>query len=212
MPKKTEVIDRLFNLTLALLLLILFLPLFFLLYITVLISSQGPVIFEQKRAGLKKKIFTIYKFRTMIDEAEKLQKKLIRLNEADGPTFKIRDDPRFTKVGKWIANTGLDELPQLINVIKGEMALVGPRPFPVTEAQNIPTKFQGRFMVLPGMTSPWVVKGSHRLKFDQWMNMDLEYIASKSLFQDVKILYITFWRFFYLMVNSFKGWEHHKIH
>jgi len=152
--------------TIALLALILFSPLLVLLFIVVKIDSKGPFIFKQKRAGLKEKPFNMYKIRTMIKGAEKLQRKYAGLNEADGPVFKIRNDPRFTRVGKILARTALDELPQLWNVIRGEMAFVGPRPLPIAEASKIPNKYNPRFSVQPGMTSPWVIKGNHKLKFD----------------------------------------------
>ncbi len=127
----------------------------------------------------------------MIEGAEELQKKYLNLNEASGPVFKIREDPRFTKVGRFLSHTGLDELPQLINIIKGEMALVGPRPLPEVEAKKVPKKYQKRFSVLPGATSLWVIKGSHRLTFDEWMRLDLEYLKKKSLILDFKVLALT---------------------
>lgn len=151
-------------------------------------TSKGPFIFKQNRLGKKKEIFTIYKIRTMMENAEELKKNYTYLNEADGPAFKIKDDPRYTNVGKFISQVGLDELPQLINVIKGEMNLVGPRPLPIYEAKKIPKKYWARFSILPGITSSWVVSGSHRLTFDQWMKKDLQYIKIRSLAFDAQIL------------------------
>lgn len=171
----------------ALLFLILFLPLFFVFFICVKLTSKGPFIFKQKRIGKNKKIFTIYKIRTMIVDAEKLKKKYFKLNEVDNHVFKIQNDPRFTKFGKVISSTGLDELPQLVNIIKGEMAFVGPRPLPVDEAMKIPKKYEERSLILPGITSTWVLKGQHKLTFAEWMILDLKYIQEKSTTYDLII-------------------------
>jgi len=146
------------------------------------------IFFKQKRMGKNKKVFTMYKFRTMVKNAEDLKSNIYHLNEADGPVFKIRNDPRYTKIGKFLSHTGLDELPQIINVLKGEMALVGPRPLPVDEAKKIPKKYGRRFSVLPGMTSPWIIKGAHNLTFKKWMELDLNYVKKKSLWYDSIIL------------------------
>lgn len=146
------------------------------------------IFYRQYRLGLDRKIFTIYKFRTMVNDAEKLKPKLLSLNEADGPVFKLKNDPRYTKFGKKLAHMGLDELPQIINVIKGDMAIIGPRPLPINEANKIPIKYQKRFSVKPGITSLWVVRGAHNLSFRQWMESDIEYIEKKSFFLDLYIL------------------------
>lgn len=171
----------------ALILLIISLPLLAIFFILVKITSNGPFIFVQKRTGKNGKIFRMYKIRTMVKNAERLKKKYLKLNEVDGPVFKIKNDPRFTKFGKVISYTGLDELPQLINIIKGEMAFVGPRPLPVSEALRVPKKYQKRFEVLPGVTSPWVVKGQHALNFTEWMELDLKYIKKKSRLYDFRV-------------------------
>lgn len=171
----------------ALILLIVSLPLLVIFFILVKITSNGPFLFVQKRTGKNGKIFRMYKVRTMVKNAERLKKKYLKLNEVDGPVFKIKNDPRFTKFGKAISYTGLDELPQLINIIKGEMAFVGPRPLPVSEALRVPKKYQKRFEVLPGVTSPWVVKGQHALNFTQWMELDLKYIKKKSRLYDFRV-------------------------
>lgn len=143
------------------------LPFFAILYIVVKLNSKGPFIFKQERAGKDKKPFTLYKIRTMTEGAEESKNNYKHLNETDGPVFKIREDPRYTKLGKFLAHSGLDELPQLVNIIKGEMSFVGPRPLPVDEAARVPGKYERRFSVLPGITSLWVVKGVHNLNFDQ---------------------------------------------
>lgn len=163
-------------------------PLYPAIFLGIKLSSSGPFIFCQKRMGKNKKIFTIYKFRTMVNNAEEMILKLGRLNEAHGPVFKIKDDPRYTKFGKVLARTALDELPQLINIIKGEMAFVGPRPLPVAEAKQIPAKYEKRFSVLPGLTSPWVISGGHKLSFDQWMKLDVEYTKDKNLWLNISII------------------------
>ncbi len=152
-------------------------------------EDGGPVFFKQERWGKGRKSFVIWKLRTMRVGAEQEKEKLLELNEVDGPVFKIRNDPRFTRVGKWLSKVGLDELPQLWNVARGEMALVGPRPLPVKEAKRVPKKYWRRYEVLPGMTSWWVVRGSHyRLSFREWMESDLEYVEKKGWWEDVKIL------------------------
>ena len=144
-----------------------------------------------KWQGKDEKIFTLYKIRTMIDGAEELKDKYRHLNEADGPVFKIRHDPRYTKIGKFLAHTGLDEIPQLINIIKGEISFVGPRPLPVEEGLRVPEIYEKRFSVLPGITSAWIVKGAHKLTFAQWMKLDLEYVKNKSFWYDIEILIST---------------------
>jgi lipopolysaccharide/colanic/teichoic acid biosynthesis glycosyltransferase len=175
----------------ALLIFLLILPFFLILWFAVKITSKGPFIFKQKRAGKNKKSFFIYKIRTMVDNAEKLKLSLYDMNEADGPVFKIKDDPRYTMIGKILSHSGLDEIPQLINIIFGEMDFVGPRPLPVGEAQKIPKKYLSRFSIRPGMTSTWVISGSHKLSFDQWMRLDIDYAKSKSFLLDLKIIFKT---------------------
>lgn len=170
----------------AFFLLVLLIPLFITLYATVRLTSSGPFLFRQQRAGKGKKSFTIFKIRTMTPQAEKQKNTYNHLNEANGPVFKIRNDPRFTKIGRWLAHSGLDELPQLVNIIRGEMAFVGPRPLPLDEAKEIPKKYETRFSILPGITSPWVVNGSHALPFDEWMRLDVEYVQKKSALKDVQ--------------------------
>lgn len=124
----------------------------------------------------------------MVIDAENQRQELKNLNEANGPVFKIHNDPRYTKIGRFLSHTGLDELPQLINIIKGEMAFVGPRPLPVAEAKLIPQKYQRRLDVLPGITSPWILQGAHKLSFKEWMESDINYIKNRSLWYDTLIL------------------------
>ncbi len=127
----------------------------------------------------------------MVVNAEKIKKKYKSLNQGVGPIFKIHNDPRFTKVGKFISHTYLDELPQLFNVAKGEMAFVGPRPLLVSDIANTPKKYHSRLSILPGLTSTWNIKGRYRLSFEEWMKLDVEYVKRKSAWIDFKILLAT---------------------
>jgi len=143
----------------------------------------------QKRIGKDGEVFEMYKFRTMRVGAEKEKKKYLELNEVDGPVFKIINDPRFTKIGKFLAHTGLDELPQLYNVLGGEMAIVGPRPLPVKEESQIAEKYRYiRRTVLPGIISNWVLDGYHGMNFENWMRQDMRYIENRSFAGDLVLL------------------------
>jgi len=172
-------------------------PVFLCLYFLVKLDSSGPFIFRQLRLGRGRRPFTIYKIRTMRMGAEAQQASLAKKNEADGPVFKIRQDPRFTRVGYWLAKYGLDELPQLWNVVRGEMAFVGPRPFPVGEATKIPKRYNARFSVLPGITSLWILKGIGHRDFHQWMEADLEYVRERSWHKDCLIIIKTIIRLWF---------------
>jgi lipopolysaccharide/colanic/teichoic acid biosynthesis glycosyltransferase len=189
---------------LAVILFIFSLPLFTILFLLVKLTSKGPFLFTQKRAGKNRVPFIIYKIRSMKQNAEKMQSKYLYLNEADGPVFKIRHDPRYTFFGKFLSKTGLDELPQLINVIKGEMSFVGPRPLPINETNKIPNQYIKRFSVLPGITSLWVVKGAHKLSFKEWMELDVEYVRKKSFLFDLKVGLLTIKLILYSIVKIFK--------
>lgn len=175
----------------ALILFTLTLPFYPFLFIAIKLTSPGPFIFSQKRVGMGKKVFVMYKFRSMVENANNLKVKYKHLNELDGPFFKINKDPRLTWVGKIMVPLGIDELPQLINVMKGEMALVGPRPFPVDETVKIPEKYTDRYSVLPGITGLWVIRGSHKLTFEKWMELDIEYTKKKNIWYDIKIIFQT---------------------
>ena len=183
---------RTFDFFLALLAILFLWPAFLLIALVIRHDSEGPVFFKQKRVGYHGRLFLIYKFRTMVQNAEELKNDYMKFNEADGPVFKIKNDPRFTHFGRFLARTGLDELPQLINVLRGEMSLVGPRPLPVEEERVISSPIRSlRKNALPGMTSPWVILGSHRLSFHEWMDLDRQYIRSMSFYRDVIILWQT---------------------
>jgi lipopolysaccharide/colanic/teichoic acid biosynthesis glycosyltransferase len=177
-----------FERLLALFLLIFFSPVFFILYILIKLTSQDPFLFKQLRAGKNKKPFWIYKIRTMVENAEDLKEKIKHLNQADGPVFKVYDDPRFTKIGRFLAKIGIDELPQLINIVKGQMSFVGPRPLPLYEAKKIPKKYEKRFSVLPGIFSSWVAYGAFHNDFKKWMDLDLKDVENKSFWYDLKIV------------------------
>jgi lipopolysaccharide/colanic/teichoic acid biosynthesis glycosyltransferase len=165
------------------------LPIQIVIALCILVTSGWPVFYSQNRVGKGGKIFKLFKFRTMIVGAEKLQVKYRAMNEADGPVFKIRNDPRFTRFGKFLSRTGLDELPQLFNVLKGEMALIGPRPLPVSEASKLTSWQKERHSILPGIISPWVLDGYHANSFDSWMKNDISYSKKKNIFFD-SILFI----------------------
>lgn len=168
--------------------LVLSLPIFALLWILVKLEDGGPLLFKQKRLGKNRIPFLIYKVRTMVVGAEKLQRKYKGLNEADTPVFKIYNDPRYTRLGKFLAHTGLDELPQLINIVKGEMKFIGPRPLPVYEAVKVPKRYSLRFSVLPGVTSLWIVKGAHSLSFEEWMELDMKQIKDGKFGLELSII------------------------
>ena len=150
------------------------------------VLSRRPIFFKQRRIGLKGKVFWLYKFRTMYVGAEADREEYKEINEADGPVFKIKNDPRFTKIGKFLSHSGIDELPQLINIWRGEMALIGPRPLPIYEEEKIKEKYRKkRRSILPGIISVWVLKGSHEnFTFEDWMKMDVDYVDKKSMFYD----------------------------
>lgn len=164
-------------------------PLFAVVAIAIKLESHGPVFFVQERVGFSKRRFRMIKFRTMSFDAEERMKDLEHLNEKSGPIFKIKNDPRITRVGKWLRKTSIDELPQLINVLVGDMSVVGPRPLSVRDAMRMEEAWQKRrFSVKPGLTCLWQVSGRSNLSFEQWMQLDLEYIDHWSLKLDASIL------------------------
>jgi exopolysaccharide biosynthesis polyprenyl glycosylphosphotransferase len=183
------VVKRIADLVGATVGLIILAPLFLLIAAAIKLTSPGPVFFAQQRYGYNRRVFRMYKFRTMVPEAEALQAALEHLNEAEGPVFKIKDDPRIIPVGRLLRRTSLDELPQLLNVLIGDMSLVGPRPLPMRDVQNFSEAWlMRRFSVVPGCTGLWQVSGRSNLGFDDWVTMDLRYIDQWSLWMDFKIL------------------------
>lgn len=153
-----------------------------------LLISGFPIFFSQMRIGKGGKPFRIYKFRTMRVGSEKLQSKLRTRNESDGPVFKIVNDPRFTVLGKFLAHTGLDELPQLYNVLVGDMALFGPRPIPIAEAAKLKPWQQKRHTMKPGILSPAILTGKYHENFDEWMKSDVAYTKEKSILYDTQLI------------------------
>jgi exopolysaccharide biosynthesis polyprenyl glycosylphosphotransferase len=156
--------------------------------IAIKLTSKGPVFFRQTRVGLNGRLFSILKFRSMVPDAEQRKKELEALNEVSGPVFKIKKDPRITKVGGWLRKYSLDELPQLINVLKGDMSLVGPRPPIPSEVRQYDWWQRRRLSVRPGLTCIWQVSGRNAVDFDRWMELDLQYIDGWSLGMDIKIM------------------------
>jgi exopolysaccharide biosynthesis polyprenyl glycosylphosphotransferase len=183
------IIKRVFDFIGALIALLFLLPILSIAAILVKLTSEGPVFFFQERIGYNKRRFLIYKFRTMVPGAEKLMSDLESLNEVSGPVFKIKNDPRITPIGKLLRRASIDELPQLINVLKGDMSLVGPRPLPVRDYNGFNEDWQRRrFSVRPGITCLWQVNGRSTITFEQWMRLDLQYMDEWSLWLDLKIL------------------------
>jgi exopolysaccharide biosynthesis polyprenyl glycosylphosphotransferase len=164
-------------------------PLFAIVALLIKFGSPGPILFAQERVGYNKRRFKVFKFRTMVVTAEKQQHMLEHLNEVEGPVFKIRKDPRITRVGAFLRRFSIDELPQLVNVLKGDMSLVGPRPLPVRDVERIDVTWQKRrFSIKPGITCLWQVNGRSNIGFNEWVRMDLDYIDKWSLGLDLVIL------------------------
>ncbi|MEZ6135282.1 MAG: sugar transferase [Pirellulaceae bacterium] len=156
------------------------------------LTSPGPILFTQQRTGYLGKPFAIYKLRTMVINADEQKSQLREKNERDGPAFKMRKDPRITRIGKFLRSTGLDELPQLVNVLKGDMSLVGPRPLPVDEADQCLVWQKRRADVKPGLTCFWQLAKSRQIPFTEWMRLDLQYAKRASLGLDIKLITKTF--------------------
>ena len=180
---------RVMDCVFSLLLLVLFAPLLLAVSVLVKLMSPGPVFFRQTRVGLNKRQFKIYKFRTMIENAELVQDQLLSINEMAGPVFKIKKDPRITPLGRVLRKTSIDELPQLFNVLQGDMSLVGPRAMSLRDYRLFDKDWQRRrFSVKPGITCLWQVNGRSSIPFEQWMELDMQYIDKWSLWLDLKIL------------------------
>jgi len=180
---------RLFDLVGATVLLVALSPLLAVIAVLIKLDSTGPVVFRQTRVGLNKRHFVMYKFRSMVVNGEALRAPIDRLNEAEGPVFKMRNDPRVTSIGRFLRATSMDELLQLVNVMKGEMSLVGPRPLPLRDVEGFTVDWQRRrFSVKPGITCLWQVMGRSSITFERWMELDMDYIDNRSLWLDLKIL------------------------
>jgi exopolysaccharide biosynthesis polyprenyl glycosylphosphotransferase len=182
-------LKRILDVTVSLALLIVLAPVLAVVGVLVKLTSEGPVLFKQERIGRNKRRFFIYKFRTMVPNAERLMAGLEPLNEAQGPVFKIKNDPRMTPIGRFLRRTSLDELPQLFNVLRGDMSLVGPRPLPVRDYEGFSEDWQRRrFSVRPGITCLWQVNGRSNITFEHWMKLDMQYLDQWSIWLDMKIL------------------------
>jgi len=185
-------IKRIMDFVFSFILVLLLLPLFVIIGILIKWTSPGPALFIQERMGINKRKFLLLKFRTMVMDAEKQLEKLEHLNEVEGAAFKIIDDPRVTPIGKFLRRSSLDELPQLVNVLLGDMSLVGPRPLPLRDFDCFDQDWhRRRFSVRPGITCLWQIGGRSSISFDRWMELDMEYIDNWSLKMDIKILFQT---------------------
>ena len=189
-PKAYKIIKRLFDIFGAILALIVLSPVFLWTAITIKVCDGGPVFYSGKRYGKNMKVFPMHKFRSMCVDAESMTEEYLRDDDINGLAFKIKDDPRVTKVGKFIRKTSIDELPQLWNVLKGEMSLVGPRPIQLTD-KEISEYEKQRWIVKPGITCIWQVSKKEFVPWDEWVDMDLKYIREMSILTDIKLLFAT---------------------
>ncbi|WP_308462451.1 sugar transferase [Clostridium weizhouense] len=189
-------LKRTIDIVCSLLGLIVLSPLLLIVAACIKLESKGPIIFKQKRVGINGIIFDMYKFRSMVVNAEELKKKLRDRNEMSGPMFKMKNDPRVTKIGKFIRKTSIDELPQLLNVLKGEMSLVGPRPSLENEVVHFEDWMKKRFYVKPGLTCYWQVSGRNDIGFKEWMALDVKYVEERSTLIDIKLIFKTFFVLF----------------
>ena len=186
-----EVIKRVIDVVCSFVGVLVLSPLFVVIAIIIKFTSKGPVFFSQKRVGRDGKEFKMYKFRSMVVNAEELKEKLAAQNEMSGPMFKMKDDPRVTKVGKFIRKTSIDELPQLFNVLKGDMSLVGPRPSLPKEVAQFEDWMYRRLEVKPGLTCYWQVSGRNNIDFEDWMKLDIRYVEERNLWIDIKLIFKT---------------------
>jgi exopolysaccharide biosynthesis polyprenyl glycosylphosphotransferase len=181
-------LKRMLDLTVSLAVLTLLSPVMLLTALLIKLTSPGPVFFVQKRVGMNQREFKLYKFRSMVENAEERKSELLHLNERDGPAFKIENDPRITPLGRFLRKTSIDELPQLINVLTGKMSLVGPRPPLPEEVEKYEWLFRRRLSVKPGITCIWQISGRNNVPFDRWMQMDHEYVENWTVWLDLRIL------------------------
>lgn len=183
-----EFFKRGLDLLLSIIGIIFAIPIILIIGIWIKLESKGPIIFSQKRVGQNGEIFNMYKLRSMVVNAEELKEKLKENNEMSGPMFKMQYDPRITKIGRFIRKTSIDELPQLINVIKGDMSLVGPRPSLPEEVDQFEKWMLKRLDVKPGLTCYWQVSGRNNIDFEDWMKLDIKYINERNLFLDIRLI------------------------
>lgn len=197
--KKTRrylVAKRITDIILSIIGLVIMSPVLLIVSIAIKVDSKGPIIFKQDRVGKDEKKFGMYKFRSMVVNAEELKSKLENKNEMSGPMFKMKNDPRITRVGKFIRKTSIDELPQLLNVIKGEMSLVGPRPSLPKEVDELKPWMKERLLVKPGITCFWQVSGRNNIQFEDWMKLDIKYVREMNYWLDIKLIFKTFFVLF----------------
>ena len=186
-----EIFKRIIDIIGAGLGLILLSPIIAIVACAVKVTSKGPIFFSQKRVGKNGELFEMYKFRSMVVNAEELKENLEDQNEMSGPMFKIKDDPRVTKVGKFIRKTSIDELPQLWNILKGDMSLVGPRPSLPKEVEQFDNWMFKRLSVRPGLTCYWQVSGRNNIDFEDWMKLDVKYVEERNNWIDIKLIFKT---------------------
>ena len=191
-----SILKRVIDVVGALFGLIILSPILIIVGILIKLESKGPIIFAQKRVGLNGKEFKMYKFRSMVANAEEIKEKLKEKNEMSGPMFKMKNDPRITKVGKFIRKTSIDEVPQLINVLKGDMSLVGPRPSLPNEVKEFESWMLKRLDVKPGITCYWQVMGRNNIDFENWMKLDVKYVKERNFWLDIKLIFKTFFVLF----------------
>ena len=190
-----EFLKRLMDIICSMSALIVLAPILIVVAILIKIESKGPVIFSQERVGINNKKFKMYKFRSMVVNAEDMKEKLEKQNERKGPMFKIKNDPRITKIGRFIRKTSVDELPQLINILKGEMSIVGPRPSLPKEVIQFEPWMLERLKVKPGLTCYWQVQGRDHIEFEDWMRLDVKYVKDRNFLLDIKLIFKTFFVF-----------------
>ena len=181
-------VKRTFDIAVSVLVLVLGLPIWLLIALAIKLGSRGPVFFVDRRIGVGEREFPMLKFRTMVADAPELQDDLEARNEATGALFKMRDDPRVTGVGRVLRRFSIDELPQIVNVLRGEMSLVGPRPLPLRDYQLLEDWHRARYAVLPGMTGLWQISGRSGLTFDDLVRLDFTYIENWSIWLDISII------------------------
>lgn len=187
-PQGYAVVKRGLDIVLSLLALVVLSPVFLLIALSIWLTDRGPIIYRQKRVGMHGRLFTFYKFRSMVTNADALKAKLATQNEASGPIFKMKNDPRITPVGRLLRRSSLDELPQIWSVLKGDMTLVGPRPHLQSEIDAYPDYPKARLSVTPGLLCFREVTGRSGLTFERWLELDMEYVRTRSLRTDLSIL------------------------
>ena len=184
-------LKRAFDVTVCGLALLFFAPIMLVVALAIRLTTKGPIVFKQVRVGRGGRFFWCYKFRSMCVDAEEKKKLLLHLNEASGPVFKIKRDPRITRIGSLIRKTSLDELPQLINILKGDMSIVGPRPPIPSEVEKYTSYERGRLAVQPGLTCLWQIGGRSNVSFERWMELDIQYIETMTFRNDIRIVLCT---------------------